>query len=134
MSPIEILVMSTGHDSAYDVTAAIDERMSELDRLAGLLRVCVVASSAALTIMRYEPGTVRDLFAVLNDIAPRARIWEHAHTTGDLNGYAHVCSSLVGTSVLLPFEDGQLALPALHRVVLLDFDPKQSQRRILIDA
>ncbi len=134
LAPIEVCVVSTGHDTAYDVTAAIDARVSEFARTSGLLRVSLVASSAALTIMRYEPGTVQDLFAVLNEIAPRTRAWEHEGTTGDPNGYAHVRCSLIGTSVLVPFQEHRLALPALHRVVLLDFDPKQSQRRILLDA
>lgn len=134
LAPIEVCVASTGHDTAYDVTAAIDARVPELARTSGLLRVCLVASSAALTIMRYEPGTVQDLFAVLDEIAPRTRAWEHEGTTGDPNGYAHVRCSLVGTSVLVPFRERRLALPALHRVVLLDFDPKESQRRILLDA
>jgi secondary thiamine-phosphate synthase enzyme len=131
---LEIEVRSRGHDSTYDITGAIEARLGALAREAGLLRVCVIASSAALTVMRHEPGTVADLLAVLAELAPRERRWRHEHTTGDANGFAHVRSALLGTSVLVPFAAGRLAMPELHRVVLLDFDPRESLRRVVLDA
>ncbi|SRR6266516_2644280 len=133
-APLEVRIPSKGHGSAYDVRLAIEAKIPTLRRRSGLLRACVVASSAALTIMRYEPGTVRDLFQVLGEIAPTERDWQHEQTTGDPNGYAHVCSSLIGTHVVAPFDDGRLALPESHRIVLLDFDPRESERRILLDV
>ncbi len=126
-------VASTGGDSTYDVTDRVAQALSDLPAVDGIARVCVVGSTVGLTVMRYEPGAVRDLLAVLEAIAPRERLWEHQQTTGDPNGFAHVRCSLMGTGVLVPVRGRKLDMSELHRIVLFDFDIHRSSRRICVD-
>ena len=126
-------VDSAGGDSTYDITDQVNTSLARLKTVGGVARVCVVGSTAGLTIMRYEPGAVQDLLGVLDAIAPRDRIWEHQRTTGDPNGFAHIKCSLMGTGVLVPVRDRRLDVSQLHRIVLFDFDIHRSSRRVVVD-
>lgn len=128
----EITVNSSGYNSTYDITDQVREMLSRLEQQEGILKLCAVGSTLGLMTMRYEPGCVEDLFQALSNAASADREFSHFRTTGDPNGFAHVWSSLIGTSVLIPYRDGQLAFSDTHRIVLFDFDLQPSVRRIYI--
>lgn len=131
---IEIKVESQGFDSSHDITERVREALPRLGKLAGVARVCVVGSTVGLTIMRYEPGAVKDLLDSLEAVAPRTKEYEHLRTTQDPNGFAHVRSSLLGTSVLVPYRGSTFAFSDLHRIVLFDFDLQAAVRTVFIDG
>ena len=56
--------------------------------------------------------------------------YHHDEIWHDGNGYAHVRSALVGTSVCISLIDGILSLGTWQQIVLLDFDNKQRSRTI----
>jgi secondary thiamine-phosphate synthase enzyme len=128
----ELHIDSRGGDASYDITDQVTAVLSGLAPDSGVARVCAVGSTVGLTVMRYEPGAVQDLLRVLDTAAPRDRTWEHERTTGDPNGFAHVKCSLMGTGVLVPIRDRRLDMPALHRIVLFDFDLRPASRRVVV--
>ncbi|MFB7631688.1 YjbQ family protein [Streptomyces sp. NPDC056149] len=131
---IELTVDSTGLNSHYDLTDEIAAHLRASDAGDGLAGVFAHGSTVGLTIIRYEQGAVTDLLRTLERIAPDdGNRYLHELTTGDPNGFSHLKSSLLGTSVLVPFRDGEPAMSPTHRVVLFDFDLKPATRRIFLD-
>ncbi|MBW5420709.1 YjbQ family protein [Streptomyces sp. BG9H] len=131
---IELTIPSTGLNSHYDITDELTERLRGHGTGDGLAGVFAHGSTVGLTVMRYEPGAVQDLLRALERLAPDdGDRYLHELTTGDPNGFSHLKSSLIGTSVLVPFRGGELGMSATHRVVLFDFDLKPATRRVLID-
>nr|WP_240979797.1 YjbQ family protein [Streptomyces sp. HNM0574] len=130
-------VPSTGLNSHYDLTDRITEALKEAGAGDGLAGVFAHGSTVGLTVMRYEQGAVQDLLRTLERLAPESPAggsrYLHELTTDDPNGFSHLKSSLIGTSLLVPFRDGEAAMSPTHRVVLLDFDLKPATRRVFVD-
>ncbi|MFJ6752103.1 YjbQ family protein [Streptomyces sp. NPDC091266] len=131
---IELTIPSTGLNTHYDLTDEIAGRLRDRGAADGLAGVFAHGSTVGLTIMRYEQGAVADLLRALERAAPDdGGRYLHELTTGDPNGFSHLKSSLLGTSVLVPVLDGEIAMSPTHRVVLFDFDLKPATRRIFLD-
>lgn len=124
-------IASTGYDSSYDITDQVSACLASAAG-EGIANICGIGSTLGLTIMRYEPGAVADLLGALQDVAPNTRKYEHERTTDDANGYAHVRCSLLGTNVCVPYRAGKLLMSDSHRVVLFDFDPRASVRKVAV--
>jgi secondary thiamine-phosphate synthase enzyme len=52
---------------------------------------------------------------------------------GEQNSDAHIKSSIVGTSVTIPFEDGRLALGRWQGVYLCEFDGPR-ERKVIVSV
>jgi secondary thiamine-phosphate synthase enzyme len=59
---------------------------------------------------------------------------EYAHNDawGDGNGYAHLRAALLKPNLCVPVEEGRLALGTWQQIVLLDFDNRPRQRKVLL--
>lgn len=130
----EITVESPGLDAAVDVTDSIADKLRSRRVPPGMVHVFLRGSSVALVAMRFEPGTVRDLQQALETIAPIAKTYAHELTTSDRNGFAHVRSALLGTSLSLPWAGDRFDVSDKHRIVLFDFDLKPAVRTLVIDS
>jgi secondary thiamine-phosphate synthase enzyme len=58
--------------------------------------------------------------------------YHHDNTWGDANGYAHVRASLLGASLVIPFSEGKLTLGTWQQIVLVDFDERPRQRKVIV--
>jgi len=79
-----------------------------------------------------EQGFVEDLKEALEKIAPTGAEYHHDEIWHDGNGYAHVRSALVGSSVCIALVEGLLNLGTWQQIVLLDFDNKPRSRNITV--
>jgi secondary thiamine-phosphate synthase enzyme len=97
----------------------------------GAILVYSPHTTAGITIQENaDPDVRHDLLLALEnaipDAAPRGR---YLHAEG--NSPAHVMTSLVGASQLVPVEDGELALGTWQGVYLCEFDGPR-QRHVLL--
>jgi len=95
--------------------------------------ICVVFSphtTCGVTVNEgYDPDVATDAVRHLGEVVPRFRGWRHAEGNSD----AHVKTILVGASVTLPVDDGDLALGQWQRVFLCEFDgPRRRQVRVTV--
>lgn len=100
-----------------DVTARVAAHVP-----AGAKAVVVFSphTTAAVTINENaDPDVGHDFFAKLTKAFPQA---ESYYRHGEGNSDAHILTSLVGPSVLIPVEDGRLALGRWQAVYLCEFD------------
>nr|MQY80792.1 YjbQ family protein [Dehalococcoidia bacterium] len=51
---------------------------------------------------------------------------------GEGNGYSHVRASLLGASLVVPFNNKKLALGTWQQIVVVDFDNRPRSRQILL--
>lgn len=128
----EIKVSSAGYNAHYDITDEVAALLPKLEPAEGLVKVFAAGSTIGLVSMRYEPGAVEDLLDALESVSSKGHSYAHFRTTKDANGFAHVWSSLIGNSLLMPYRNAKLAVSDTHRIVLFDFDLQPAIRTIFI--
>ena len=130
-----MLRLSTAGDGDIaDLTPGVAQVVRTAGVRDGTVTVFVTGSTAAVTTMEFEPGGVADLRAVLSELAPREREWEHNRRNGDDNAHAHLRASLLGPSVSIPLVEGHLALGTWQQVVLVDSDTRPRQRTVTVQV
>ena len=121
-----------GDGTVVDLTGELGRIVEENRLHSGLLNVFVPGSTGAITTIEYEPGLVKDIPELFEQLIPSGRSYHHDLTWGDANGFSHLRAALVGPSVTVPVFEGSLQLGTWQQVVFLEFDNKARNRRVVI--
>jgi len=124
-------IKSKGENDMIDITDNISKGVVESEIKNGNVTIFVSGSTGALTTIEYEPGLQKDFPNMLSRIAPDDLDYGHEQMWHDGNGRSHVKASLVGPSLTVPFEDGQLLLGTWQQIVFLELDTKSRMRSIV---
>ncbi len=127
----ELTRSTTGGTDIIDLTAELRENLGKSGVRNGQVVVHVPGSTGAITTIEYESGVVQDLEEAIERVAPRDMHYAHDARWGDGNGYSHVRAALLGPSMSIPVIDGSMTLGTWQQVVLLDFDNRPRNRRII---
>jgi secondary thiamine-phosphate synthase enzyme len=127
-----ISMKTRGNTDLCDITGELKRLVAESGLKNGTLTVFCPSSTSALTTVEFEPGSVADLKRMLEEIVPAGREYAHNATWQDGNGYAHMRSSLLGTSLSIPFINAALTLGTWQQVVYADFDNRPRQRELVV--
>lgn len=113
-----------------DVTDEVRSVVREQGSRSGICVVFSPHTTCGVTVNEgYDPEVAADAVRHLGDLVPRYRGWRHAEGNSD----AHVKTMLVGASVTVPVEGGDLALGRWQRVFLCEFDgPRRRQLRVVV--
>jgi secondary thiamine-phosphate synthase enzyme len=125
-------VDTTGQGDVRDITALVSRALKTSSLESGLATISVVGSTAGITTIEFEPGAVADLNRVWEQLAPRNGHYEHHLQWGDDNGSSHVRAAMLGPSISLPFDDGQLCVGTWQQVVLIEFDTRGRNREVIV--
>ena len=99
---------------------------------AGVCNLLVLHTTAALTTADLDPGTDLDLLDAFEAMIPKLR-YRHPHNPEHVPD--HILSGLIGTSIVLPFENGELLLGQWQRVVLIELDgPRTREIAVAVTA
>ena len=128
----KIILESRGNPDLIDITSRVKEALKGSGLKKGSLTVFVVGSTAAITTFEYEPGLIKDLRELYEKIIPKEKHYVHDETWGDANGFSHLRASLLGPSITIPFEKGELALGTWQQVVLAEFDNRPRKREVVL--
>jgi secondary thiamine-phosphate synthase enzyme len=127
------LELQTSADTdVVDLTPDVSDFVARTGIQEGLLVIFVPGSTASITTIEYESGAIADLTRAMERLAPRDEHYEHNLRWGDGNGYSHIRAAMLGPSVTVPVEGGQLALGTWQQIVLCDFDNRPRRRRVLL--
>ena len=126
------MIKTRGNNDIINITKHVQNCVYQHALKDGLVCVSIQGSTSAVTTIEYEQGLVQDLKEALDRIAPSGVEYHHDEIWHDGNGYAHVRSALVGSSVNIALVDGLLNLGTWQQVVLLDFDNKERSRNITV--
>src|SRR5687767_10517475 len=102
-----------------DVTPELEAMVRESGIQTGVLTVQLVGSTGAITTIEYESGALSDLRRALETLAPVDADYAHNARWGDGNGFSHVRSAVLKTSLSLPVVDGELVVGTWQQVVAL---------------
>lgn len=127
-------LQTAGDGEVVDITAGVARvaQTAGVDR--GLVTVCAVGSTLAITTIEYEPGVVTDLRALLERLIPTRGEYEHNRLNHDSNSHAHLRAALIGPSQTIPMVDGRLVLGTWQQLVVIDFDDRPRQREVSVQV
>jgi secondary thiamine-phosphate synthase enzyme len=118
------------------VTAEVEEAVPELRRLAvGIATVFIRHTSASLTLNENASPDVRSDFRAWFDRAVPDGAPYFSHTLeGEDDMPAHVKSSLLGSSLVLPVSGGRLVLGTWQGIYLCEHRDGGGARRLVVTA
>jgi len=130
----DISLATTAGTDVHDLTPEVRRVVARSGVSQGSVLVFVPGSTGALTTIEYESGVIEDLIRAVDRLVPRDMHYDHDARWGDGNGYAHVRAALFKPSLTLPVHGGEVVLGVWQQVVLLDFDNRPRQRRVLVQV
>ena len=127
-----IELKTRGECEIVDLTDKVAEIVAGSGISNGLVLTFVPGSTGGITTIEYEPGLLQDIPALYQKLIPKGPAYEHDKTWGDGNGYSHLRAALTGASFTCPLVEGRLVLGTWQQIVLLDFDNRPRDRRIVV--
>lgn len=121
-----------GRDEIINISDELRNILSKSNITNGNILVFVPGSTGALSTIEYEPGLIKDVPELMEKIIPENRHYHHNDTWHDGNGYSHLRATLIGPSLIIPFEEKILILGTWQQVVFLEFDNKPHHRKIAV--
>ena len=91
----------------------------------------LTGSTGAITTIEFETGALKDLRDALDRIAPTGAHYDHNARWGDGNGFSHVRSAMLKTSISLPVVDGEVVLGTWQQIVVINLDNREREREIV---
>jgi secondary thiamine-phosphate synthase enzyme len=103
-----------------DLTDRIQSQLRDHHaNVSGICHLFILHTTAALTTADLDPGTDLDMLDAFAAMVPKLR-YRHPHNPAHVPD--HILSAMIGTSVALPFERGQLMLGTWQRIILIELD------------
>ncbi|MAC48334.1 MAG: hypothetical protein CMI12_16035 [Oceanospirillum sp.] len=115
------------------VTDEVEQQLPELCRYrCGLLQLFIQHTSASLTLNENADPTVRqDFESHFNQFVPENASYYRHTLEGSDDMPAHIKSSLLGASVMLPIQNGRLALGTWQGIYLGEHREHGGSRHVL---
>lgn len=122
-------VRSREREQLVEFTAEVRRKLKESGALEGICVLYVQHTTAGLTINENaDPDVPRDMLHALRTLIPQHGMdFRHNEENSD----AHIKSSLVGTSVTVPFRDNELLLGRWQGIFLCEFDGPRERSVIM---
>jgi len=128
----KISLQTKGNCDIIDITPQVEQQVAEAGINNGIATVFVAGSTAGITTIEFESVLLADFQRMWERTIPRNIPYDHDRRWGDGNGYSHVRASLLGGSLVIPFNDKKLSLGTWQQVVLVDFDNRPRSRQVIL--
>lgn len=127
-----IKVRSSVREELVEFTDQVRRALKESGAREGVCVLYVQHTTAGLTINENaDPDVPRDMLHALRTLIPQHGMnFRH----GEENSDAHLKTTLVGTSLTIPFRDGELLLGRWQGIFLCEFDGGRERQVILTIA
>jgi secondary thiamine-phosphate synthase enzyme len=129
---LSISLNTHGNADIRDITDQVARQVLQSGLTNGTITIFCPSSTSALTTIEYESGALSDLRRLFDEVAPPDREYAHNQRWHDGNGHSHVRAALLGSSLTVPFVDGQLTLGTWQQIIYVDFDNRPRQRRLVL--
>ena len=127
-----ISLQTNGQCDVVDITPQVAGQVVESSLNSGTVTVFVAGSTAGVTTIEYESGVIADLQQAWERTVPSDIPYNHDRRWGDGNGYSHVRASMLGCSLVVPFNNRRLTLGTWQQIVLVDFDNRPRSRQVVL--
>ena len=112
-----ITITTKKYDEIVDITETVETHLREAPTESGICSIFVSHTTCALTTADLDPGTDLDFLDALRRLLPDIS-YRHPHDPSHTPD--HILSSIIGSSVMVPFRDRQLLLGTWQRIVLVE--------------
>ena len=122
-------IRSHQREELVEFTDQVQKQLTESGEKEGIVVLYVQHTTAGLTVNENaDPDVPRDMLHALRTLIPQHGMgFRH----GEENSDAHIKTSIVGSSVTVPFKDGELLLGRWQGVFLCEFDGGR-ERKVLM--
>ncbi len=123
-------VRSHEREQFVEITSDVRRRLKESGALEGICVLYVQHTTAGLTVNENaDPDVQRDMLLALRTLVPQHGMdFRHNEENSD----AHIEASLFGTSVTIPFSEGELLLGRWQGIYLCEFDGARERQVIMM--
>ncbi len=128
----KISLQSKGQCDIIDITPQVEKQVAEAGINSGTATLFVTGSTAGVTTIEFESGAISDFKAMWERNVPQNIPYDHDRRWGDGNGYSHIRASLLGPSLVVPFNDKRLTLGTWQQIILVDFDNRPRSRELIL--
>ncbi len=120
-----ISVNTNNRTEMLDITTEIQRVVQESNKKEGLCIIFIPHTTAAITINENaDPDVLRDILQELEKVIPFDDNYRHLEG----NSAAHIKSSLIGSSISVIIENGQLKLGTWQGIVFCEFDGPRTRK------
>lgn len=114
------------------ITPFIEKNLDQLPQI-GLLHVFIKHTSAGLTINEnYDPTVLHDFNAAFDQLVKENEPYYHHTLEGPDDMPAHIKSSVVGSSVVVPITEAQLNMGTWQGIYLCEFRNHGGPRKLVL--
>jgi secondary thiamine-phosphate synthase enzyme len=126
----KIKLRSHEREEMVEFTDEVRRRLKESGAREGVCLLFVQHTTAALTVNENaDPDVPRDMLHALRTLVPQHGMnFRHAEENSD----AHIKATLVGSSVTIPFSDGELLLGRWQGIFLCEFDGGRERQIVMV--
>ena len=125
---VTIQVRTEAREQFVDITHEVASVLQRSGKGDGVAFVYVPHTTAGVTINENaDPDVIRDILFALDKAVPDHREFRHAEG----NSTAHVKTSLMGSSVQVPYSSANLSLGTWQSVFLCEFDGPRTRKVII---
>jgi secondary thiamine-phosphate synthase enzyme len=111
-----------------DITQQVQEALGPLNGAAAAL-VYVPHTTAGVTINEgADPAVAQDLEAALEKVVDDGWDWKHVEDPDGPNAPSHIRASLMSPQILIPLDDGKLALGKWQGIFFCEFDGPRERK------
>ncbi|TSC87516.1 MAG: hypothetical protein G01um10147_494 [Microgenomates group bacterium Gr01-1014_7] len=124
----KLSIKTSKKKEVIDITDLINQELEKQNFKNGVCHLFLTHTTAALTTADLDPGTDQDYLDAFEDLIPKLN-YQHPHDPSHTPD--HILSSLIGTSLTLPVENGKLVLGTWQRLVLIELDGPRERQVVL---
>ena len=128
----KISLQTKGQCDIIDITSQVAREVAGAGVNSGTATVFVNGSTAGLSTIEFESGLLSDFKRMWERLIPQDIQYDHDRAWGEGNGHSHVRASLLGASLVVPFNDKRLTLGTWQQIILVDFDNRPRSRQIIV--
>ena len=129
----EIRLKTERRTQLVDITKLVQDALTTSNGAAAAL-VYVPHTTAGVTINEgADPAVAQDLESALEKVVDDGWEWKHVEDPDGPNAPSHIRASLMSPQILVPLEDGKLALGTWQGIFFCEFDGPR-ERKVYIAA
>ena len=123
----EIAIRTARRTQLVEITEDVQSAVEGVNGASAVL-IYVPHTTAGVTVNeRADPMVARDFETALEKIVDDGWTWKHIEL-GEENAPSHIRASLMSPQVLVPLDDGQLALGTWQGVFFCEFDGPRDRK------
>ena len=123
--PAIVNIKTKNRTEMVDITSMVQIEVEKSGVTEGICAIFVPHTTAAVTINEgADPDVCRDIIQKLNALVPSNAGYRHSEGNSD----SHIKASLVGSSVNVLVEEGQMVLGTWQKIFFCEFDGPRSRK------